>query len=77
MPERPAAFDTTLPPTVRRLLLLAASVTLAFLCWFLLDEDGALTAQDLRPSGSEAPRLEMRQAGLERPPVAGPPARPR
>lgn len=77
MPERPAASDTTLPPTVRRLLLLAASITLAFLCWFLLDEDGALTAQDLHPGDPGAPRLELRQAGLERPPAEGPPARPR
>ena len=47
MPERPAAFDTTLfRVTVRRVLLVAASFTLALFGWFLLDERDALNAQE-------------------------------
>ncbi len=50
MPERPAAIDTSpFPPTVRRLLLVVASLTLASLCWFLLDEGDSVNAQNLAP----------------------------
>lgn len=51
MSERPAAFDTTLfRVTVRRVLLVAASVTLGALGWLLLDERDPLNAQEKTPS---------------------------
>lgn len=73
MPERPAAFDTTLfPPTLRRLLLVAASVTLAYSCWYLLDEGDPLNAQDLGAHGARGesvPGPAMQRADLAKPPA--------
>lgn len=47
MPERPVAFDKTLVRiTLRRVLLVTASLTLALFGWFLLDESDAVNAQE-------------------------------
>jgi len=46
MPERPAELDSPLfSARERRVLLIAASATLAYFCWSLLDDGDALNAR--------------------------------
>ena len=61
MPERPAAFDTTLVRiTLRRVLLVATSLTLALFGWFLLDESDAVNAQEkVFPTANGAESLQL------------------
>ncbi len=56
MSEKSANFDTTLfRITTRRILLVLASVALAFFGWLLLDEGDALSAQERSRVGTQSP----------------------
>lgn len=66
MPERPVAFDTTLVRiTLRRVLLVASSLTLALFGWFLLDESDAVNAQEKNSAAASRETFEPSTALLK------------